>query len=209
MPPYRGESEISAVCHNPSNGLAAVDLGAGFGMHSIPLARRGYSVVAIDCSLKLLEALREYAKTLPIHVVEEDLLAFQKHLSAKVHLILCMGDTLTHLPDRESVARLFFLAAESLHGGGMFIITFRDYTAPLVGDERFTPVRSDKDRILTCFLEYSPDTSPFTMCSMSEMHSRGNNESALIENSGSRRNGYPGHYRAKGLWFTLSQDSQA
>jgi Methyltransferase domain len=153
----RGESEINAVCPNPSNGLTAVDLGAGFGMHSIPLARRGYSVVAIDSSPKLLEVLRDHVETLPIQTVEDDLLAFQKYLNTKAQLILCMGDTLTHLTEPQSVEQLFSLVAESLHPGGTFITTFRDYTSPLVGDGRFIPVRSDNDRILTCFLEYSPD----------------------------------------------------
>ena len=68
---YRGESEIDTVCHNPSQGLTAVDLGAGFGMHAIPLARRGYSVVAIDSSQKLLDVLQEHVETLPIQTVEK------------------------------------------------------------------------------------------------------------------------------------------
>jgi SAM-dependent methyltransferase len=153
----RGASEIDAVCPNPSNGLTAVDLGAGFGMHAIPLARRGYSVVAIDSSPKLLEVLRDHVETLRIRTVEDDLLAFQRHLNTKAHLILCMGDTLTHLAEPQSVELLFSLVAESLHTDGTFITTFRDYTSPLVGDGRFILVRGDNDRILTCFLEYSAE----------------------------------------------------
>jgi SAM-dependent methyltransferase len=153
----RGESEINAIFPNPTKGLTAVDLGAGFGMHSIPLARRGYSVVAIDSSPKLLEVLRNHVETMPVRAVADDLLTFQKHLNMKVHLILCMGDTLTHLSEPKAVEQLFSLVAESLHSGGTFITAFRDYTSPLVGDERFIPIRSDNDRILTCFLEYSPD----------------------------------------------------
>jgi hypothetical protein len=159
----RGESEIDTVCPNSSNGLTAVDLGAGFGMHSIPLAHRGYSVVAIDSSPKLLEVLQDHIETLPIQTVEDDLLAFQKHLNTKAHLILCMGDTLTHLSEPQSVEQLFSLVAESLRTDGTFITTFRDYTSPLVGDGRFIPVRSDNDRIMTCFLEYSPDPDYVTV----------------------------------------------
>lgn len=153
----RGEAEIDAICPNLSTGLTAVDLGAGFGMHAIPLARHGYSVVAVDTSPVLLEVLRGHVETLPVRTVEDDLLNFQMHLDAKAHLILCVGDTLTHLSERQSVEQLFSLVAESLHLGGKFIATFRDYTSPLVGTGRFVPVKSDNDRILTCFLEYSPD----------------------------------------------------
>jgi hypothetical protein len=68
-----------------------------------------------------------------------------------------MGDTLTHLPDRQSVGRLFADVAGSLTNDGMFVVTFRDYSTPLVGPKRFIPVRSDSNRMLTCFLEYGDE----------------------------------------------------
>jgi predicted RNA methylase len=44
----RGESEIAAILPGLSAGSSAVDLGAGFGMHTIPLGRRGCAVLAVD-----------------------------------------------------------------------------------------------------------------------------------------------------------------
>lgn len=132
----RGEAEIETVFPNLASGIKAVDLGAGFGMHTIPLARRGCSVIAVDSSSILLEELREHAEALPVRAVEDDLLSFQRHLNSKANLVLCMGDTLTHLPELASVEKLFSLAAESLRSGGKFITTFRDYTSPLVGQGR-------------------------------------------------------------------------
>src|SRR5271165_4025347 len=112
----RGATELDAL--GLSNGTIAVDLGAGFGMHAIPLARCGYSVLAVDLSEILLEHLREHAgaspRSLPIRAVQDDLLAFPSHLETEADLILCMGDTLTHLPDQESVRQLFKLAAAAL-----------------------------------------------------------------------------------------------
>ena len=70
---------------------------------------------------------------------------------------MIMGDTLTHLPDQIAVETLFARAAESLRPDGKFIATFRDYTSALAGNARFIPVKSDDDRILTCFLEYGDD----------------------------------------------------
>lgn len=154
----RGESEIDAILPDlPQGSTVAVDLGAGFGMHSIPLARRGCSVIAIDTSSLLLDELRKRAEGLPVRAVEDDLLSFPRYLDSRVDLILCMGDTLTHLPDRQSVETLFSLASERLHAGGKLVLTFRDYTSTLEGPARFIPVRSDDDRILTCFLEYGAD----------------------------------------------------
>lgn len=153
----RGDSEIAALCPAPAADLLAVDLGAGFGMHAVPLARRGYRVIAIDTSSWLLDALREQSTALPIRCIEDDLLGFAHHLSSKADLILCMGDTLTHLPDQGAVEQLFEAAAATLQPGGRFIASFRDYTHTLTGEKRFIPVRSDATRILTCFLEYAGD----------------------------------------------------
>jgi SAM-dependent methyltransferase len=113
--------------------------------------------VAVDTSAYLLAELQTHAGGLPIRAVQDDLLSFAGHLDGPVDLILCMGDTLTHLPDPASIERLAGLVAESLRPGGAFVATFRDYTQPLTGPARFIPVRSDGDRILTCFLEYGPD----------------------------------------------------
>jgi 2-polyprenyl-3-methyl-5-hydroxy-6-metoxy-1,4-benzoquinol methylase len=150
----RGQAEVDAVCPRPKKGQLAVDLGAGFGMHAIPLANLGYSVLAIDSSTTLLEAMQGYIGTLPIRTAKDDLLLFRRHLRTQAALILCMGDTLTHLPDLRSVEGLIADVAESLDEEGRLIITFRDYSTPLNGLSRFIPVRSDADRILACFLEY-------------------------------------------------------
>jgi 2-polyprenyl-3-methyl-5-hydroxy-6-metoxy-1,4-benzoquinol methylase len=153
----RGKTEIDAVCPRPLKGQSAVDLGAGFGMHAIPLADIGYSVLAIDSSSILLDALNSQIGMRPIKTVQDDLLLFRRHLETQVNLIVCMGDTLTHLPTHRSVEQLLGDIAESLKDGGTFIATFRDYTMPLSGLDRFIPVRSDAERILSCFLEYGAE----------------------------------------------------
>ncbi len=153
----RGAAEIDLICPSRVDGLSAVDLGAGFGMHTIPLARRGYAVLAIDSSPLLLGTLWKQAGALPVRVVEGDLVAFPRHLEAPADLILCMGDTLTHLPELQDVEKLFANVAASLRPGGSFVATFRDYTTPLTGRDRFITVRSDAERILTCVLDYADD----------------------------------------------------
>ncbi len=57
-------------------------------------------------------------------------------------------------PVRPTVDSLFSEVTDALEGGGTFIVTLRDYSTPLTDLNRFIPVRSDSDRILTCFLEY-------------------------------------------------------
>jgi SAM-dependent methyltransferase len=139
----------------PARRGVALDLGAGLGLHSLALAKRGFEVIAIDSCQVLLEELRARAAGLPVSIVEADLSAFAAHLASPCEVIICLGDTLTHLPSFETVEALLRDAAGALAEGGMFAATFRDYASKsLEGNERFILVKRDENRILTCFLEY-------------------------------------------------------
>ncbi len=136
----------------------AVDLGCGSGFQSIPLAELGYRVLAIDNCPALLAELSSRRGPLPIQSVDADLTKFRNYLNETAELIVCLGDTLTHLPSLEAVAALIRDMAAALAPGGRCLLGFRDYVSrELVGEQRFIPVRSDDNRILTCFLEYHPD----------------------------------------------------
>jgi SAM-dependent methyltransferase len=151
----RGAAELDAIGVNSSGSGVAADLGAGFGMHAIPLARRGFDVVAIDSSAVMLEDLSRHAGDARVRAICDDLLSFPQYVAAKPELVLCMGDTLTHLPDEQYVERLITTVRASLAENGRFVITLRDYSTPLTGNQRFIPVRSDEQRIFVCFLEYA------------------------------------------------------
>src|ERR1700686_4803739 len=98
----RADAELDDI-GLPSNATGtAVDLGAGFGLHSLPLARRGYKVIAIDTYEPLLQELRSRAGALAISTVNADLLDLRSYVAQPADVILCMGDTLTHLPDTAS-----------------------------------------------------------------------------------------------------------
>lgn len=133
----------------------AVDLGAGAGFQSIPLAELGFSVVAVDFCAVLLSELSDRANNLTIHTVHDDILNFSKYLEDQAQVVVCMGDTLTHLESLSSVQSLLTSIEGVLATSGKLVLTFRDYvsTEPH-GTQRFIPVKSDESTILTCFLEY-------------------------------------------------------
>ena len=146
--------------HNISTGKSsvAVDLGAGCGFQSIPLAQLGFSVTAIDLDEKLLEELKANSGELKIETVRDDFINFEKYLNSKAELIVCMTDTLLHLESEEKVCSLFNKVVSCLNEKGKFIITFRDLSLELSELDRFIPIKSDRQTIFTCFLEYEPDT---------------------------------------------------
>lgn len=139
----------------------ALDLGSGPGFQSIALAELGYSpVVAIDTSAELLAELDDNRGALPIETVELDLTALgNAQFPAEATIAVCMGDTLTHLPSKNSVHAFFNAVFQKLATQATFVLTYRDLTHELTGTERFLPVQSDDNKILTCFLEYENDDS--------------------------------------------------
>jgi 16S rRNA G527 N7-methylase RsmG len=138
----------------PTRSGVAVDLGAGCGFQSIPLAESGFNVIAIDQSHTLLAQLKKCAAGLPIVTIQDDLLNFTAYSPAKVETIVCMGDTLTHLDTLAEVQKLIESVYLSLEQEGFLILSFRDMSVELSGLDRFIPLRSDSKRIFTCFLEY-------------------------------------------------------
>lgn len=136
----------------------AVDLGCGSGLQSIPLVELGFSVLAIDTCVGLLAELRSNTHNLPIEIIQDNLLNFAKYLNQPAQLIICMGDTLTHLESLAVVQTLIKSASQALVEEGLLVFTFRDYlSAELQKEQRFIPVQSDDTKIMTCFLEYYQD----------------------------------------------------
>ena len=154
----RCNAELADMDLPPPAGACALDLGAGIGLHATALAKLGYTVTALDGCQTLLAELRARSEGLPMTVLQGDLVRFRAQAPGPFDVILCLGDTLTHLPDRAAVMALLDAVSQSLKPGGVFAATFRDYVSrELKGDERFILVRRDEERVLTCFLEYGPD----------------------------------------------------
>jgi 2-polyprenyl-3-methyl-5-hydroxy-6-metoxy-1,4-benzoquinol methylase len=136
----------------------AFDLGAGCGFQSVPLAKLGFRVVALDLSAKMLNQLKKTAKNLPIETICDDLSNFTNYENGNIELVVCMGDALIHLDDFNKVRALMDTVFTSLETGGCLILSFRNLTQELVELDRFIPVKSNETTIFTCFLEFEKDS---------------------------------------------------
>jgi SAM-dependent methyltransferase len=141
----------------PHSTKIAIDLGAGHGIQSVSLAHLSFFVKAVDFNRQLLAELVNNGRGLPIEVFESDIRTVKKFAADRPELIVCWGDTLTHLESRAEVENLLSDSAEILAGQGKLILSFRDYSTPLIGDARFIPVKADEGRILTCCLDYEDE----------------------------------------------------
>src|SRR5262245_55044166 len=142
----------------PRAGGVAVDLGCGSGFQTMALARLGFRVLAVDFSQRLLAELMERARGLPVEAVAGDLRNVADLVPVGVEVVVCMGDTLSHLEHEEDLGRVFDGVATCLAPGGRLILTFRDLSGELRELDRFLPVFTAEDLIVTCFLEYEAVT---------------------------------------------------
>ena len=145
------------------NGLA-VDLGSGPGYQSFALADLGAErVLAVDTSRALLDELQAHANGRRVETIVADIRALG-HLAGagSVETLVCMGDTLPHLADRAEVQKLLADAYTALQPGGAVVLTYRDLSEALEGVDRILPIRADDDRIMTCILDFGPETVTVT-----------------------------------------------
>jgi SAM-dependent methyltransferase len=140
----------------PLSNKIAIDLGAGYGIQSIPLAELGFQVLAIDFNQQLLDELKVNARDLNIRTINGDIKAV-KTFAYKPELIVCCGDTLSHLDNKIEVKTFISNIVKSLDKKGKLILSFRDYSTELTGIDKFILVKSDDTKILTCILDYEDE----------------------------------------------------
>ncbi|PWT94808.1 MAG: SAM-dependent methyltransferase [Bacteroidetes bacterium] len=141
----------------PRQGAVAIDLGAGTGIQSVALAEMGFQLISIDFNTRLLNELIKNSNGLQIKTEEADIRNFDQFTPKQVQLIVCMGDTISHLESRDDVERLLKKCADKLEPDGKLIISYRDMGGQKINSRKFIPVNSDDSRLLTCLLEFYED----------------------------------------------------
>ena len=136
----------------------AIDLGAGHGIQSVPLAKLGFRVTAVDFNQQLLYELKANVKGLDIEILHQDIRQIKQFASLEPELVICCGDTISHLDNKQEIETWIADSSSILIPCSKLLLSFRDYSVELTGDKRFIPVKSDDSRILTCVLEYGNDT---------------------------------------------------
>jgi len=149
---------LDAVGLTDDGSGAVLDLGAGAGYHARVLASRGFTVTAVDTSDALLKELSEVCAGLPVTTLQADLLDETKFAAlGPFELILCVGDTLTHLPSMKEVDKLIRMAARLLAPGGALLLQFREQPKDLSPQDSVIKMRAERDRIMQCVLHFEPE----------------------------------------------------
>jgi SAM-dependent methyltransferase len=117
----RGEEEIQqlqSLLGGP--GGRVLDLGAGPGRHSLPLARSGYTVTALDTSAHLLDQLRDAGADLPIEIVQADMREFRR--ADSFDLVMVMWTSFGYFQDEDDHGRVLDHVHASLKPGGRLVL---------------------------------------------------------------------------------------
>lgn len=141
---------------SPNTTKIAIDLGAGNGIQSVPLSEQGFKVIAVDFNEQLLSELHSNSKKSDITIINDDIRKV-KSFAEHPELVVCCGDTLSHLDSKQEIETFISDIAGSLIDKGKVIFSFRDYSTALTGADRFIPVKNDESKILTCILDYKDD----------------------------------------------------
>lgn len=155
----RAQEDLRLAGANLASWGRAADLGAGLGQHAVALARHNWRVLAWESCLPLRTELEKHAARHPnIAIAERDWLEELNDATYgdRFDLVLCVGDTVCHLPNHTVLRLTIRSMVKMLAPGGRLILTLRDYSdRDLDGQVRVVPVKSDDTRIHTCLLNYA------------------------------------------------------
>lgn len=136
-----------------ANGVAW-DLGAGSGIQSIPLEELGFQVLAIDFSEKLLSEIKTRKPNTTIRTKVADIRSRDLYQGVSPEILLCMGDTITHLESEKDWETTVSLWSSFLSPGSKLILGYRDLSYGKPGDKSIFVVRSEESQIFTCQLQF-------------------------------------------------------
>jgi len=105
-----------------------LDIACGTGIYTIALAKRGHHVRGLDLDEKMIEAARKKAAGNHVEFAVDDMLNVDRVFRNRFFdMAFCIGNSLVHLGDRETVAQLVKKVFGMLHDGGVFIAQIVNY----------------------------------------------------------------------------------
>lgn len=104
-----------------------LDLGSGTGEHARFFASHGFSVVGVDVSDAMMERALEGGTPEGVQFIKGDLLHVETVVQGPFGAAVCLGNTLSHIADRDSLVQLFSGVRAVLTPGAPFVLQILNY----------------------------------------------------------------------------------
>ena len=145
-------------------GGQVLDAACGTGMHALALAKHGYQVTGADLSHGMIEQARHNAVEAGL-AVRFEAVGFSELAPifgpGSCDALLCLGNSLPHLPDSEHVVATLKDFAACLRPGGLLLVQNRNFDAVMASHERWMEPQSyhrdQAEWIFLRFYDFDPD----------------------------------------------------
>jgi glycine/sarcosine N-methyltransferase len=118
-----------------------LDLACGTGTYACALTEKGHNVTGIDLDNGMIEQAKQKAAGKTIRFFTGDMTAFDTLIAGETfNRIYCIGNSLSHLNNRETVLTLCSKAYAQLRDNGDFILQIVNFAAVLAGQMNALPV---------------------------------------------------------------------
>ncbi|HTX17900.1 MAG TPA: class I SAM-dependent methyltransferase [Bacteroidota bacterium] len=134
----------------------AIDAGCGTGFHSILLGQLGVSVTAADVSTRMLKRAEENAliAELKIDLVESSIQDLPDRVHRTYDAVVCLGNTLPHIPTQTDLARSLKSFFALLNPGGVLLLQQLNFDRILAKKERLQSLTESGGRTYIRFYEF-------------------------------------------------------
>ena len=126
---------LEAIISRVKKGGKILDMGAGTGRLSIPLAEKGYQVTAVEISKEMCAVLKEKAKKagVKIQIVNKDMTADLKFEveDGTYDFVVCVFTVLNYLTEPKQMQGFIHNAGHALRLGGKAMISFVEKMKPM------------------------------------------------------------------------------
>lgn len=117
-----------------------LDLGCGTGEHSRFLASKGFEVTGIDSSPAMLAKATEAPLPPNLRFVAGDIAAIESLVTGSFDGAICLGNTLPHIQDDQTLGRLLAGLRVRLRAGAPLLLQILNYERILGKGIRFLPL---------------------------------------------------------------------
>ena len=122
-----------------------LDLGCGTGEHARYFAEKGFEVVGVDASDTMLARAREAGAPAGVQFLQGDLVHVESVVTGKFGGAVCLGNTLAHIMDQDTLTQLFKGVRAVLLPGAPLIIQVLNYERLVHSGQRCLPLTFIQD----------------------------------------------------------------